>query len=235
MIGDVRRACFAGLSARKKFFYATAEAMIVLTLYLAIGTTVLHYAEGWTIVDGMYFCVVTMSTVGYGDIHPAPGLVWAFNVVLILTGVLLLFPRLSAVISLITKNYVSWGRNKILDWFPNNIGDVSQLKSQIAPDNEQRSKTGVGKLAKASLKGRSLSLRKLRKRLPNSRDNMALKTARRRGSFINKDGVWQEQHALLFFAKNMAPTVFLQVHSPRSSALTHPMTPSLTPPFPPSL
>lgn len=35
------------------------------------GTITLHFLEGWTFYDAAYFCIVTTTTVGYGDITPA--------------------------------------------------------------------------------------------------------------------------------------------------------------------
>jgi len=39
-------------------------------LTLAIGTVFYHYVEGFTWIDSYYFSVVTLATVGYGDLAP---------------------------------------------------------------------------------------------------------------------------------------------------------------------
>ena len=35
--------------------------------------------------------------------------------------------------------------------------------------------------------------------------------ARRRGSYADRDGVWHAQNALIFYGKNLAPSLFLNV------------------------
>ncbi len=43
---------------------------IVGPVWLAPGRTFYSYSEGWHAIDAAYFAVVTLTTVGYGDLHP---------------------------------------------------------------------------------------------------------------------------------------------------------------------
>lgn len=47
---------------------------LVLTLALVVlgGTVFFHWAEGWSWLDAYFVTVVTLSTVGYGSLVPAP-------------------------------------------------------------------------------------------------------------------------------------------------------------------
>jgi hypothetical protein len=64
------------------------RATLVLLLGLLVaGTLVYPLLEGWSFVDSLYFSVVTLATVGYGDIHPVTDLGKLFTVLYILTGV----------------------------------------------------------------------------------------------------------------------------------------------------
>ncbi|MEN8150587.1 MAG: NAD-binding protein [Planctomycetota bacterium] len=62
-------------------------ALIVLLMVVTMGTLLFHLIEGHDLVRSLYFTVVTMTTVGYGDIVPktVPGML--FSVVTIFTGV----------------------------------------------------------------------------------------------------------------------------------------------------
>jgi voltage-gated potassium channel len=67
------------------------RALILLEmLLLASGMAFYHSAEGWSWLDSAYFCVVTMATVGYGDIHPITPNGRLFTIFYIILGVALL-------------------------------------------------------------------------------------------------------------------------------------------------
>jgi hypothetical protein len=61
--------------------------LVLLIGLLATGTLIYPVLEGWSLVDSLYVSVVTLATVGYGDIHPVTDLGKLFTVVYILTGV----------------------------------------------------------------------------------------------------------------------------------------------------
>ena len=57
-------------------------AALVLT-----GTIFYWRFEHWTIVEALYFSVVTLTTVGYGDFHPTSAGTEIFTIFYILTGI----------------------------------------------------------------------------------------------------------------------------------------------------
>ena len=44
--------------------------LVVVLTYCVVSLLVLRLVFGWTFVDGCYFCIVMLSTVGYGDVVP---------------------------------------------------------------------------------------------------------------------------------------------------------------------
>lgn len=66
-----------------------------LTL-LVIGTVVYKFLEGWSWVDSVYFSVIAVTTVGFGDIAPSTDASKIFTVVYVLAGVSLITTYLHA-------------------------------------------------------------------------------------------------------------------------------------------
>ena len=60
--------------------------LIVYGVLLAIGTGFYSRVEGWSVLDAMYFCVLTLATVGFGDLTPRTPLGRAFTIVYVLIG-----------------------------------------------------------------------------------------------------------------------------------------------------
>ncbi len=65
-------------------FLGVFSAVIVLFL---IGTFAYHQLEGWSYVDSFYFTGVTLTTVGYGDLHPTTDASKIFTVLFALAGI----------------------------------------------------------------------------------------------------------------------------------------------------
>jgi voltage-gated potassium channel len=42
----------------------------VLILAASIGTAGFHLVEGWSLFDSFYMALMTLTTVGYGEVHP---------------------------------------------------------------------------------------------------------------------------------------------------------------------
>jgi len=60
--------------------------LIIVSVYLAAGVTFFSWAEDWPWDDALYFCVVTMTTVGYGDLVPTTDMSKIFAVFYIVFG-----------------------------------------------------------------------------------------------------------------------------------------------------
>lgn len=54
------------------------------------GAVFYHNVEQWSWLDSVYFCVVTLATVGYGDLHPTTPWGKIFAIPYIILGVALL-------------------------------------------------------------------------------------------------------------------------------------------------
>ena len=66
----------------------TFRAIVGLAAGLLIAGTVIYtIVEGWSPLDALYFSVVTLTTVGYGDLAPTTDLGKGFTIVFILAGV----------------------------------------------------------------------------------------------------------------------------------------------------
>ena len=66
---------------------ATRGVVLLAALLLAGGTAFYARAEGWSVVDALYFSVVTLTTIGYGDLAPTSDATKLFTVVYSLAGI----------------------------------------------------------------------------------------------------------------------------------------------------
>jgi len=69
---------------------------IALFLLTFAGTAGFHYIEHWSWFDSFYMVVITLSTIGYQEVHPLSHAGRVFNVVVITAGVALVFLMIGA-------------------------------------------------------------------------------------------------------------------------------------------
>jgi voltage-gated potassium channel len=70
-------------NTRNKLYLASTTLMA----WIVVGTFVFYRLEDWTRIEAFYFSVVTITTVGYGDLAPTSDLSRLFTAVYILVGV----------------------------------------------------------------------------------------------------------------------------------------------------
>lgn len=63
------------------------DLLITTLIILAVGTLTYHYVEGWSIIDSLYFSVVTLTTIGYGDFSPKTDAGKIFTIIYIIVGI----------------------------------------------------------------------------------------------------------------------------------------------------
>ncbi len=55
-----------------------------------LGTVVYHWLEGWSVLDALYFCTITLATVGFGDLTPTTPAARAFTIFYVINGIVIL-------------------------------------------------------------------------------------------------------------------------------------------------
>lgn len=63
------------------------ELLITTMIVIAFGAVVYSYLEDWSWIDSLYFTVVTLTTVGYGDFAPQTDGGKLFTIFYIVIGV----------------------------------------------------------------------------------------------------------------------------------------------------
>ena len=75
----------------------------LMTGLLAAGTLGFRTVEGWSLFDSFYMALITLTTVGYEEIHPLSEQGRAFNSVFILAGVTTIFVSIAILADMMLK------------------------------------------------------------------------------------------------------------------------------------
>lgn len=79
-------------------------AIVILLILLFAGSFVYSYIEGWAYLDSLYFTVVTLTTIGYGDIIPQTITGKVFTMFFSFFGIAMVFYFFSIIGKYVFKN-----------------------------------------------------------------------------------------------------------------------------------
>ena len=88
------------------------KALPVVAGVLVVTGTLFYwrFEDGWSVIDALYFSVVTLTTVGYGDLHATSPGTQIFTIIYILTGFGVLVALLTSVAQQYLKQKAEGGR-----------------------------------------------------------------------------------------------------------------------------
>ena len=78
------------------------RALLFILLTLLAGATLFYWSiEGWSIIDSLYFSVMTMSTIGYGDLVPTSTFSKLFTIIFALLSIGMFVALVSKLVAII--------------------------------------------------------------------------------------------------------------------------------------
>jgi voltage-gated potassium channel len=130
-------------------FRKIAQWAACLLALLLTGSLGFMWLEGWGFFDSLYMTVTTLTTVGYGEVHPLDRIGRIYNMVLILTGMGVMLYIVGSLARVVIEGELQsvLGRRKL-------IKHIKRLKNHYIICGFGR----IGEIIARQLKGRGLSL-----------------------------------------------------------------------------
>jgi voltage-gated potassium channel len=84
-----------------------ASIAVLIIAVLLTGTFGYHFVSGWSLFDSLYMTVITLATVGYGEVNPLDHAGRIFTMFLIMGGIGVMTYAFSAITSVIVEGHLS--------------------------------------------------------------------------------------------------------------------------------
>ncbi len=124
------------LKKAQRFFNTNGFKYVVFitTIMIAVGGILIHFAEGMSYSDGIWWAFVTTTTVGYGDISPSTFYGRLIAMVLMLLGIGLLGTITSTLTSYFLKTGSGGVRNETLESIKTQLDRFDELSEEDVED-----------------------------------------------------------------------------------------------------
>lgn len=120
--------------------------LLTVAAYLCAGVIIYSTVSGMTVIDALYFCVVTLTTVGYGDLSAHKADTKIFACLYILIGVALIGAFLSQLVEMLLDS-----QEKLLLKVLEDFEDMTEPGS-VNSNEERREDTGIMRSSAAKRK-----------------------------------------------------------------------------------
>ncbi len=97
----------SGAPLRERFLFD----LLRVSALVCFGTTGFMVLEKWSFLDSLYMTVTTLTTVGYGEVHPLDDLGKCFAIVFLLCGVAVAVYVLSDIVQIFMS--INWSRRRM--------------------------------------------------------------------------------------------------------------------------
>ena len=119
MPSNVRGPQFVFRISKNKDLMTALQTALIFAVYMIISVGLMCYLErDWTNIDGAYFAIATVSTVGYGDIKPTSDSSRWVAIFMIVFGITIVFSAVAGVIAHGLAPITKYGRALMEKAFP---------------------------------------------------------------------------------------------------------------------
>jgi voltage-gated potassium channel len=86
-------------AAARRLWRSPQERALVVSAFavLAFGTVAFHFVEDWDYLDSLYFSVISLLTIGYGDFVPTTDLGKVLTILYVIAGVSIILGFVDAI------------------------------------------------------------------------------------------------------------------------------------------
>ncbi len=97
---------FSGMRSRLGVLWPVLAGLAAVVLIFVLGTAGYMIVEEWDLFDSVYMMIITLATVGYGEVHPLSKAGRIITSVVILTGVGTFFYLAGAIVQLVIEGHI---------------------------------------------------------------------------------------------------------------------------------
>jgi len=103
--------------------------VLLFLLFIAGGAYTYHEVEGWTNIDSVYFVIVTMTTIGYGDLAPVTNVGKIFTMFFSFFAIAMAFYLVSLITGFMFKKHINQRIDRIKDAVESKVEQEKKLKT----------------------------------------------------------------------------------------------------------